>query len=109
MAYLGSSRPTNRHRPVPLTKLRRPLAILAGLVTASIVLLVWLLPPPLVLPVFGMLSLAAAAVSAVVAWRGHADRDVEGFSAWDAAGAFAFIGFAATLLSEPEHVLELLR
>jgi hypothetical protein len=83
------------------------LAILTALVGAPILLLVWLLPATLVLPMFSLVSLAAAGAAALLAWRSGAERDLDGITLWDVAGALAFFGFAAGMLSEPTHVAEL--
>lgn len=68
-----------------------------------------LLPWPVVLPAFGLWSLAAAAVVALVAclrpWAGAAD----GIMAWDVVGAFTLIGCAAAILGEIEPVIEYVR
>jgi hypothetical protein len=69
--------------------------------------LVWLLPPPLILPAVSASLLVLACGLAVVAWmrpRVHPAR----LSYWDIAGAITFIGIAAALLSEPDQALPLL-
>ena len=83
------------------------LAILTALVGASIHLLVWLLPAAQVLPMFSLVSLAAAGAAALLAWRNGADRDSDRITLWHVAGALAFFGFAAGMLSEPTHVAQL--
>ena len=91
-------------------EIARPHASLVWLtatVAAPILLLLWFLPPSLVLPVFSVVSLAGAGIMALFAWYSKATRDSAGITAWDVAGAFAFIGFAAGMLSEPEHVVNL--
>jgi hypothetical protein len=70
-------------------------------------LLFALIPGPLLLPV---LSLAAMAVAAVAALFGLVRREPwhgERITAWDIAGAFAFIGCAAGMFSQPENVMQL--
>jgi hypothetical protein len=76
--------------------------------TASSVLLVWLVPPPLVLPALGLVSFTAAGVVALFAHYSGADRHADGITLWDVAGAFALIWVAAGILSEPEHIVQLL-
>ena len=75
---------------------------------ASNVLLVWLVPPPLVLPTLGLVSFTAAVVVALFAYCSGTDRHADGITLWDLAGAFALIWVAAGMLSEPEHIAQLL-
>jgi hypothetical protein len=62
-------------------------------------------PAPLILPVISLVCLAAAAGAAMFAWRTHAEQQSATITSWDIAGAFAFIGFAAAMLSKPENVV----
>jgi hypothetical protein len=75
---------------------------------ASCVLLVWLVPPALVLPALGLVSFTAAVVVSLFAYCSGADRHADGMTLWDMAGAFALIWVAAGMLSEPEHIAQLL-
>lgn len=54
------------------------------------------------------MSLIALAISAIVApaWCLSSDRHGAGITLWDVSGAYAFIGFAAGMLSDPQKVLE---
>lgn len=53
------------------------------------------------------MSLIALAISAIVAaWSLLSDRHGAGVTLWDVSGAYAFIGFAAGMLSDPQQVLE---
>ncbi|MBN8920232.1 MAG: hypothetical protein J0H62_05990 [Rhizobiales bacterium] len=70
--------------------------------------LFFLVSPPLVVPSLSAAALASAAVIALLAWWMSADRNDAGISLWDVSGAYAFIGFAAGMLSEPQQVLEFL-
>ena len=83
------------------------LATLTALVAAPISLLVWLLPAAHVLPMFSLVSLAAAGATALLAWCSRAERDSEGITLWDFAGALALFGIAAGTFSEPTHVMQL--
>ena len=83
------------------------LAILTALVGAPIALIIWLLPAAQGLPMFALASLAAAGAVALLAWWSGAERDSDEITLWDVAGAFAFFGFAAGMLSEPAHVVQL--
>jgi hypothetical protein len=67
-------------------------------------LIIRLLEPGLVLPAFGVLLLSYAAMAAVVAGSVHAPRDSEHVTLWDIAGAFAMMGCAAAIFSEPDQV-----
>lgn len=109
MAYLGPTRASSNYPLVRSIRSHAPLAVSVGLMTLPILVLVWLLPPPLVLPVFGLLSLSGAAIAGLLAWCIGAERNSENVTAWDAAGALAFIGCAATILGEPEQMLQLMQ
>jgi hypothetical protein len=68
---------------------------------------VWLMPAPVILPAFGLAFLAAAGSLGLLAWRLGLKRRTEHINLWDVAGACAFIGFAAGIISQPEQVLQL--
>ena len=61
---------------------------------------------PHVLPSMSVLALACAAIVAFAAWCTSSDRDSKGISLWDISGAYAFVGFAASMLSDPEQLIE---
>jgi hypothetical protein len=61
---------------------------------------------PHVLPLMSVLALACAAIVALAAWCTSSDRDSKGISLWDLSGAYAFVGFAAGMLSDPEQLIE---
>lgn len=66
-----------------------------------------LIKTPLVLASLSVFAIASAALVAVVAWAAaskHAGVDI---TLWDLSGAYACVGFAAGMLSEPGQVLEL--
>jgi hypothetical protein len=88
----------------------KPQTVLAGLTAAAaapILLLALMLPPALVLPVLSLAALAVAGHVAIAAWWRGARRDGDRVTLWDIAGATAFIGFAAGMLSDPDHVVQL--
>jgi hypothetical protein len=60
-----------------------------------------------VLPSMSVVALASAAIIAFAAWCMSADRNSTSISLWDIAGSYAFIGFAAGMISDPEQVMEL--
>lgn len=107
MAHLRTARDRGDRRGVQAPTSLGLLAILTALVGAPIPLLVWLLPAAQVLPMLSLVSLAAASAAALLAWRGGAERDSDGITLWDVAGALAFFGFAAGMLSEPTHLAQL--
>ena len=59
-----------------------------------------------VLPSMSLVALASATIIAFVAWCVSADRNSTSISLWDIAGVYAFIGFAAGMISDPEQVME---
>ena len=61
---------------------------------------------PLVLPLISVAALASAAAIALAAWCMSADRNSPGISLWDVSGTYAFIGFAAGMLSDPQQVVD---
>ncbi|WOH53295.1 hypothetical protein [Bradyrhizobium sp. sBnM-33] len=62
---------------------------------------------PLLLESMSVIALAFSAIVALAAWCLSSDRDGVGITLWDVSGAYAFIGFAAGMLSDPQQVLEL--
>ena len=100
---------TPRHPGLPTsTRLPMLLTKMSVIVALPLMALVMFVPAPLVLPIFGITAIGIAAVSALIAWWRADDRNAPNVTWWDIAGAFAFIGFAAVLLSQPEDVLPLL-
>jgi hypothetical protein len=93
--------PTGAGFPAPLLLLGVAVVTLLFVIAASV-------PAVLVLPLFGMTAVVGAAGFAVFAWWRNDDHDAAYVTWWDMAGAFALIGFAAVLLSNPEEVLALL-
>jgi hypothetical protein len=75
---------------------------------APLALFVALVPAALVLPLFGITAVVNAGLFAAVSWWRGESRDADHLTWWDIAGALAFIGIAAVLLSQPEDVLPLL-
>lgn len=100
-------------RPKPVDRQIEPVDAdgMFGLLVIAGVLLVLgalaLLPVALMLPAVSLAALAAAAVTAGIAWRIGAERHAPRMTAWDVAGAFALIGFGAGMISDPAHVLQL--
>jgi hypothetical protein len=86
---------------------RAPVLFLFFVAAFPIVLILPLVPLPLVWPVMSLVSLTNAAVVSLLAWRAGPRQDDDLFDPWDLAGACAFVGFGAGMLSKPEHVLAL--
>jgi len=78
---------------------------LPGLAVIPLFGIAALTPPLLILPVVSLVCLAAAGGTAIFAWRTHAEPQSTTVTSWDIAGAFAFIGFSAAMLSKPENVI----
>jgi hypothetical protein len=83
------------------------LAAMAAIAALPLFLLASLVPGPLVLPVLCLIMIAGAAIASAIAWRAQAVRNAQHVTAWDIAGAFAFIACAAAMLSSPEHIFSL--
>jgi hypothetical protein len=83
------------------------LALMAAAAAAPLLALAWLMPRMFVLPVASLLALAGASAVALFAWRCGVIRNSPRVTLWDVAGALALIGFAAGMLSEPDHVARL--
>lgn len=83
------------------------LAVLTAAAAAPFFVLLSFVPPALFLPVLSSTCLAGATLFAIWAWTSGARWESNAVTRWDVAGALAFIGFAAALLSEPEHVLRI--
>ncbi|MPZ57638.1 MAG: hypothetical protein GEU91_14285 [Rhizobiales bacterium] len=81
------------------------LALFTLLAAIPLLLIASLTPAPLVLPVFSIIFLAFAGLVALFAWQTSAVRHSRTVTSWDVAGAFAFVGFAAAILSKPENIL----
>jgi hypothetical protein len=83
-----------------------PAALTAA--TGSVfLLLASLVPLPLVLPAFSLVSICVAGVAAFFAWWAAAERHTASLTPWDISGAFALIGCAAAILARPENVAQL--
>ncbi|HEY7458381.1 MAG TPA: hypothetical protein VH765_06485 [Xanthobacteraceae bacterium] len=82
------------------------LFVASSAVTATFLVSLWTLPPQLVLPSICLAAVATACVIGLTAWRARAIT-ARHPSYWDVAGALAFIGMCAAILSEPDQVLRL--
>ena len=82
------------------------LAMAGSAIATGFLVSIWTLPRLLVLPTICLSALATACVIGLVAWRARA-LTTRSPSYWDVAGALAFIGMCAAILSEPDQVLRL--
>ena len=83
------------------------MGLAAGLLTATLVLSAWTLPPAAVLPTVCLAALVTAVAAAAFAWN-RRTRDRGHPNYWDIAGALTFVGMCAAMLSEPDQLLPLL-
>lgn len=83
------------------------LAALVIIAAAPAVVLIWLIPLPLVLPVLSIVSFAIAGVAAVAAHCCGIDRRAPGVSAWDIAAVFTLIWIGAGMMGGSKHFIEL--
>jgi hypothetical protein len=77
---------------------------MVAIAAVPLMLLTSLLPRPLVLPTLCIIAIVGSAAASLYAWTRDANRDANRVTPWDVAGALAFIGCAAAILSNPEQV-----
>jgi hypothetical protein len=82
-------------------------AALVIIVAAPGLLLLWLVPLQLVLPVLSIMSFMIAGIAAVVAHYFGIDRHAPGVSAWDIAAVFTLIWIGAGMISGTKQFVEL--
>jgi hypothetical protein len=83
------------------------LAAMVASAALPLLLLASLLPRPLVLPVLCLIAIVAAGIMSLIAWGRGSVRDSQDVTAWDIAGALAFVACASAILSNPEQVISL--
>jgi hypothetical protein len=81
------------------------LAAMAALPALPLLLLALLVSRPFVLPVLCLIAVAGACIVSFLAWRRGSVDDPQRVTTWDVAGAFVFIGCAAAMMSNPEHLI----
>jgi H+/Cl- antiporter ClcA len=84
------------------------LAFVASLIAVLVVLMV-VLPQPVVLPVFTLGALLAAACAVLLAILPLRGNPSCAGTAWDMAGAFTLVGCAAAIFGEIEPLIEIIR
>jgi hypothetical protein len=75
---------------------------------AALVTALFLVPPPLVLPVTATGLVVAAATIGLLAWGAPGEVGDTRLIFWDFAGALTLIGLCAALFGEPEQAVALL-
>ena len=102
--------PAGRHprwrMPEPLQS-QINLAAMVAVAAVPLLLLALLLPRPLVLPTLCLIAIGGAGIAAFVAWSRGMNFNSPDVTAWDVAGAMAFIACASAILSNPEHMISL--
>jgi len=79
---------------------------LIAIVTASVFVLLLLIPLPLVPPVLSILSFAIACAAALYAFSAKAARDAQGITSWDIASLFTCIWIVTGILSDRKYLLD---
>jgi hypothetical protein len=106
VAELKPTRDRTQRREPQVPWPQATLAIFVVATAAGGLALVSLTPRLLVLPVLSLAAIASAAVVAVLAWLHGADRHSSNITSWDVAGALAFIGCAAGMLTGSDQILQ---
>ena len=83
------------------------LAAMVAIAAAPLFVLASVVPRPLVLPAVCLIAVAGAGIASLVAWRHSVVRNAQRVTAWDVAGALAFIACAAAIMSDPNQVASL--
>jgi hypothetical protein len=83
------------------------LAAMTAIAALPLLLLVSLVPRPLVLPTLCLIAIGGAGIVALAAWCRDTVRESQHVTAWDVAGALAFVACASAILSNPEHLIYL--
>jgi hypothetical protein len=65
------------------------------------------LPTPLVLPAFALAAFGCGAGFALFGWLAGRPQQDGRITCWDMASTCVFVGFAAGVLSDPGHVMDL--
>jgi hypothetical protein len=83
------------------------LAAMVAIVAAPLFVLTAAVPRPLILPVVCLIAVAGALFVSLIAWRRGIAWNSHRVTAWDVAGAFAFIACAAAIMGDPNDVAAL--
>ena len=108
--HLTGSPQSPRFRPRPPgSGPRSPVLAFVSVLVVALAVFVLVLPHSVVLPVFSLWSLMAAACAAFLAILPLRARTSYEGAAWDMAGAFTLVGCAAAILGEIEPIVEIIR
>ena len=80
------------------------LAAMVAIAAAPLFLLASVVPRPLVLPVLCLVAVAGALIASLIAWRHGFVWNSRHVTAWDVAGALAFIACAAAIMGDPNQI-----
>ena len=83
------------------------LAALVAIGAAPVLLLLWAVPLPLVLPALSIVSFVIACVVALFAHCSGVDRTAPGITPWDIVAVFTLIWIGAGMISGPKQIVEL--
>ncbi len=93
--------------PAPgLNPLNTKVAALLAALVSPVLVIALLAPSPMILPVFSIMALVAAAAIGVLAWYVGAPGQSDRLTIWDVSGVCLFLGFAAGMLSDPMQVVQ---
>jgi len=81
---------------------------IAVLVAIPSLLIFWLIPTPLVLPILSVVSFVIACVVALWAHYSGVDRRAPGLTLWDIAAVFTLIWIGAGVVSDRREIVHLL-
>ena len=90
---------------VPARYLDRAALVAIGAIPA--LLLVWLIPLPLVLPVLSIVSFLLACIAALFAHYCRIERHAPGLTSWHIAAVFTLIWIGAGMIGGPKHIVQL--
>jgi hypothetical protein len=107
MARWNTVEPYNGGRSALVSAPHVTVAVLALIAAVPGFIVIRLMSAPLMLPAFSLAWLVNAGCVALLAGCLRTKRCTDYVNLWDVAGAYAFIGFAAGMISKPEHVLQL--
>jgi hypothetical protein len=91
---------------IPAYRRTAPVALEVAALTAILVV-AWLVLPPVFLPALCLVSLTVAAAVALYTRQRRAPDPAVGLTCRDVIGGLVFLGFAAGMLSKPDQVLQL--
>jgi hypothetical protein len=83
------------------------LAALCAIATTPVLLLLWAVPLPLLLPALSISSFIIACVVALFAHCSGVDRTAPGMTPWDIVAVFTLIWIGAGMVSGPKRTVEL--